>query len=116
MFSIFITFSSSQNDLSTALMIADMQLNIQQLRKLSSFVSCHTFSHLLSYVQCPYASTNDNGRSLEYVLSDVITCFQRKDALMSSDGGGGVAESAAAHPGDAGGPGQGEEGAAPTQR
>ena len=47
----------------------------------------------------------------------VITCFQRKDALMSSnDGGGGVAESAAAHPGDAGGPGQGEEGAAPPQR
>ena len=46
----------------------------------------------------------------------VITCFQRKNALMSSDGGGGVAESAAAHPGDAGGPGQGEEGAAPPQR
>ena len=99
-----------------ALMKADMQPNIQQLRKLSSVASCHTFSHLLSYVQCPYASTSDNGKSLEYVLSDVITCFQRKDALMSSDGGGGVAESAAAHPGDAGGPGQGEEGAATPQR
>ena len=47
----------------------------------------------------------------------MITCFQSKDALMSSDdGGGGVAESAAAHPGDAGGPGQGEEGATPPQR
>ena len=29
--------------------------------------------------------------------------------MSSDDGGGGVAESAAAHPGDAGGPGQGEE-------
>ena len=67
MFSIFITFSSSQNDLSTALMIADMQLNIQQLRKLSSFVSCHTFSHLLSYVQCPFSSTSGNRKSLENV-------------------------------------------------
>ena len=46
----------------------------------------------------------------------MITCFQKNDALMSSDGGGGVAESAAAHPGDAGGPGQGEEGAATPQR
>ena len=35
---------------------------------------------------------------------------------MSSNGGGGVAESAAAHPGDAGGPGQGAEGATAPQR